>query len=66
LLLNDVADTEQAARIAVRVSEVLGKGMRFNDLHVQISTRVGFGLYPHDGEDVDTLLRHAHAMRQAV
>jgi hypothetical protein len=40
--------------------------MRFNDLHVQISTRVGFGLYPHDGEDVDTLLRHAHAMRQAV
>ena len=34
-------------------------------VQVQVAVRVGIGFYPHDGEDVDTLLRRAQSTLQA-
>lgn len=66
LLLADVGNEEQAARIAGRVREELGRVIELEDgLQVQVAVRLGTGLYPRDGEDVDTLLRHAQATLQA-
>lgn len=62
LLLADVGNEEQAARIAARVSEEVGRTIELEGgVQVQVAVRVGVGLYPRDGEDVDTLLRHARA-----
>lgn len=65
LLLAGVADVEQATRIAGRVREELGRTIHLEGMDVQVSSRVGIALYPQDGEDVETLRRHAHATRQA-
>lgn len=65
LLLAGIGNDEQAVRIAARVREELGRVMQLDGMEVQIVTRVGIGLHPRDGEDVDTLLRHAHATLQA-
>ena len=66
LLLADVGDEEQAVRITARVREELGRVIEVEDgVQVQVAVRVGVGIYPRDGEDVDTLLRHGHATLQA-
>jgi diguanylate cyclase (GGDEF)-like protein len=65
LLLAGVADAEQAQRIAARVREELGRPIQLEGLEVRVSSRVGIALYPLDGEDVETLRRHAHKTRQA-
>jgi diguanylate cyclase (GGDEF)-like protein len=64
LLLAGVASDEQAASVAARVREELGRTIRVDDLEVQVAVRIGAGLYPRDGEDVDTLLKHAHGVLQ--
>lgn len=66
LLLADVGNDEQAVRIADRVREEVGRTIDMEDgLKVQVAVRVGIGLYPRDGEDVDTLLRYARARLKA-
>lgn len=65
LLLADVGNEEQAERIAARVREELGRVIELPELQVQVNVRVGIGFYPRDGEDVDTLLRHAQAALKA-
>jgi len=66
LLLADVGNEEQVARIATRVREEVGRTIDLADgLQVQVAVRVGVGLYPRDGEDVDTLLRYTRAHLQA-
>lgn len=66
LLLAEVGDEEQAARIAARVREELGRPIELEDgVQVQVAVRVGIGFYPRDGEDVDTLLRRAQSTVQA-
>ncbi len=66
LLLADVVSEEQAVSVAARVREELSRVVSVEGLEVQVAVRVGFGLYPRDGEDVDTLLKHAHGVMQGV
>lgn len=61
LLLADVGGEETLARISTRVREELGRVMQVEDIEVQVAVRVGTALFPRDGEDFDTLLRHARA-----
>ncbi|MFO7324917.1 MAG: diguanylate cyclase [Pseudomonadota bacterium] len=66
LLLADVGSDEQAASVVARVREELGRTVAAGGLEVRVAVSVGVGLYPRDGEDVDTLLKHAHGVLQGA
>ncbi len=66
LLLPSLTDLEECDRIATRVLSSLSAPARVAGHEVQVSASMGITLFPQDGADADTLLRHAdQAMYQA-
>ena len=66
VILEDVADAEQVRGVAKKLQRAFVEPVAFagRDLFVTLST--GIALYPDDGADTDTLLKHADtAMYQA-
>lgn len=62
VMLSDLRSKEQIAEIAEKIIQSIS--MPFDDLNghsVEISTSIGVALYPRDGQNVNTLLRHADA-----
>jgi diguanylate cyclase (GGDEF)-like protein len=62
ILLSELQSKEQVAEIAGKIIQSIS--FPFDDLDghsVEISTSVGIALYPRDGQNVNTLLRHADA-----
>jgi diguanylate cyclase (GGDEF)-like protein len=66
LLLANLTDSEQAARVAARVGEEIGRAVQLVQAEVRVSARIGIALYPRDGGDCDTLLRIARAAQSAA
>jgi diguanylate cyclase (GGDEF)-like protein len=66
LLINDVSAVAQIEGVIRAVCECLTKPIDLGDLEVHVSLSVGVSLYPSDGTDRETLLKHADvAMYQA-
>lgn len=64
--LLDVPDIEAASKAANEVLEHLGGVYRVQGSELSSSCSIGLAVYPRDGHDFDTLLRHADlAMYQA-
>lgn len=62
IVLNDVSDSEDAARVATKVVEVLGAPYSVNGSTVDcVSASVGIALCPSDASSADALLRAADA-----
>ncbi len=59
VLLNGVASEQDAARAATRLLAVLAQPIVLGKNEVFVSASIGIVLYPRDGGDLDTLLRHA-------
>jgi diguanylate cyclase (GGDEF)-like protein len=59
LLLTDVADTDQLAKIARRLLQTLSRPFDLEGHRVVISASIGITAWPFDGDDVETLLRNA-------
>jgi diguanylate cyclase (GGDEF)-like protein/PAS domain S-box-containing protein len=59
VLLADIAEARDAAKVAQRIIESLVPPFQLDDHEVFVSTSIGIALYPADGEDIDTLLKHA-------
>lgn len=59
LLLTDLADDEEYRLVLERVLETVATPLLLAGCHVQVSASIGVTVYPHDGADTDTLLRHA-------
>lgn len=59
LLLNDIDSEKECMRMLDRILHKLEMPFVINDHSHYISASIGATLYPHDNEDVDTLLRHA-------
>ncbi|HRY14902.1 MAG: PAS domain S-box protein [Candidatus Competibacteraceae bacterium] len=63
VLLGDLATFEEAERAIDRVLTTLQAPFALADGAARLSASIGVTLYPEDGADADTLLRHAdHAM----
>lgn len=60
ILLNDIKKTH-VIDVAERVLEVFNQSFLLNEDKVYISTSIGISLYPHDGKDIDTLIKNADA-----
>lgn len=69
LLISDLEDLHECDQAVGRIIGGLNQPFRVSQHAVSISASIGVTLYPHDGADADTLLRHAdqamYAAKQA-
>ncbi|MES2318581.1 MAG: EAL domain-containing protein [Pseudomonadota bacterium] len=59
VILADIGGVDQAAHVANSVMAAVAKPVRFDGEVVSLSVSIGISIYPTDGEDLDTLLKHA-------
>ncbi len=57
--LNEVSRGEDSAVVARRILDALNEPFRFDDHEVVVSGSIGISLFPHDGGDVESLLKNA-------
>jgi diguanylate cyclase (GGDEF)-like protein len=61
ILLPRFRDEQDAARVATRLLKALGEKFSLGFHEVIVTGSIGISLYPHDGEDAETLLKNADA-----
>ncbi|MBD2185067.1 EAL domain-containing protein [Planktothrix sp. FACHB-1355] len=61
LLLPQISCAEDAGRIAQVILDTLKQPFNIEGHQLHISSSIGISLYPHDGQDGETLLRNADA-----
>ncbi|MBB3908374.1 EAL domain-containing protein [Anoxybacillus rupiensis] len=66
IVLPNLRHIREAIQIAEAIHEALKAAFRLNGHEAYISVSIGISFYPHDGEDIETLIRNAdRAMYQA-
>lgn len=58
-LILDIAGAEDALVVARRIGQVMRHPFQLEDRAVSLSTSIGIALYPDDGRDAVSLLKHA-------
>ena len=61
VLLDELASPGAAANAAEKIRRSIAKPFQFNGQDIFVSASLGISLYPADGKDVSTLLRHAES-----
>ncbi|MRR09351.1 EAL domain-containing protein [bacterium] len=61
LLLEEMEGAEDAVVVARKVHEALNLPIHIEGKALHTPPSIGISLYPNDGEDIDTLMRHADA-----
>ncbi|MGF6274215.1 diguanylate cyclase (GGDEF)-like protein/PAS domain S-box-containing protein [Massilia sp. UYP11] len=61
VLMPDIAGADDAAAVADRIIAALSEACQIDGHCLHISPSIGICLYPDDGLDVETLMRHADA-----
>jgi diguanylate cyclase (GGDEF)-like protein/PAS domain S-box-containing protein len=61
VMVTQLDSTLSAAHAALSVLHELGLPYRISDLALQTSPSIGISMFPQDGADIDTLVRHADA-----
>jgi diguanylate cyclase (GGDEF)-like protein len=59
VLLQDVKSTDIAARIAEKIRTSLAQPFTFNQQKLRLSSSIGISVFPKDGDDFSTLMKHA-------
>ncbi len=57
ILLNDISNTDDAAKLASRINTLFEESFEVSDKEVHVTTSIGIGVYPEDGSDVEVLLK---------
>lgn len=61
VLLTGNLDVPVVAGFANTIRDALLEPLKVNEHALNVSCSIGIGLYPSDGDEFDTLLKHAHA-----
>ena len=61
VLLDEVTAPGAAANAAEKIRRTVAKPFHFNGQEIFVSASLGISIYPADGNDVSTLLRHAES-----
>lgn len=61
ILLTEISNIQDAAKVAQRIIDLFKEPFKIKGHEVFVTTSIGIAVYPHDGEDVDTLLKNADA-----
>jgi len=69
VLLTELADSQNAVRVAQRIMNALSEPFILDDSEVNSSTSIGISVYPSDGETAEDLIKNAdtamhHAKKQ--
>ena len=59
VILADIGGADQAAHVAGSVMQAVSQPMTVGQRQVTLSASIGISICPSDGDDVDTLLKHA-------
>jgi diguanylate cyclase (GGDEF)-like protein len=59
VILEGIRSHEVAASVATKICNVLSKPFSFMGQEIYIGVSIGISLYPSDGEDISTLIKHA-------
>lgn len=59
VMLADIGAVAQAAHVAATIRQVIGQEFHIESHRLHVSASIGVALFPADGGDIDTLLRHA-------
>jgi diguanylate cyclase (GGDEF)-like protein/PAS domain S-box-containing protein len=59
VMLTEIGGSEQVAHIAANILHAIGMPYHIEEHTLTITTCVGISMYPDDGQDMDTLVRHA-------
>jgi len=59
VLLGSIRRPEDSARVAQRIAATIREPFRLGESEVRISTTIGISVYPADGKNSDSLLKHA-------
>ncbi len=59
VLLDDLGDAAFAANVAQKICRTLASAFEIDGQEIFVSTSIGISVFPGDGNDVSTLLRHA-------
>jgi len=59
VLLGSITRPEDAARVATRIGEAVSAPYTITDIEVEVTTTIGISVYPADGRDSETLMKHA-------
>ncbi|HEY0063677.1 MAG TPA: EAL domain-containing protein [Telluria sp.] len=59
VILSDIGGADQAAHVAGSVMQAVARPVLADDRTISISVSIGISICPEDGEDIDTLLKHA-------
>ncbi|OJZ04338.1 MAG: hypothetical protein BGP20_08460 [Thiobacillus sp. 63-78] len=61
VLLEDLRDGQAAANVAEKIIQALEKVLVIGNYPLHVSASIGISLYPQDGGDAETLMKHADA-----
>ncbi|MBI5098873.1 MAG: EAL domain-containing protein [Nitrospirae bacterium] len=61
IILTEIKHIEDSAKVAQRILGSLSEQFVLNDHEIFISASVGIAIYPHDGKDIDSILKNADA-----
>ncbi len=59
VILADIGGVDQAAHVANSVMQAVARPVQYDGITVSLSVSIGISIYPTDGGELDTLLRHA-------
>ncbi len=59
VLLGQIDQHEDAARVAERIAATIAEPYRLADTEVCVTTTIGISVFPADGKDAETLMKHA-------
>lgn len=59
VLLDNITRAEDAGRVAERIAASISLPYVISDIEVAVTTSVGISVFPEDGRDAETLMKHA-------
>ena len=59
IVLDDMDDPKQCAKVCSKLQDVLVESVKVGDHYLTSTASIGVAIYPNDGEDFDTLIKHA-------
>lgn len=59
IILGEMHTPEDAARVAERIAKSISEPYNIADVEIAVTTTIGISIYPTDGRDADTLMKHA-------
>ena len=61
IILEEIAQPQDAARVAKRILAIGSLPFQFSDHELYVTSSIGISLFPNDGEDMEVLLKNAEA-----